>query len=656
MNRIGITGANGFIGKHFVEKFIKDGYEVVAFVRDKKKIDFLKDAIGEFEIVEGDVTDEKALEKFVKKCDAVVHLAAGTKGSYEDYYDSTVGGAGLIFDLCARHKIKKLVYISSISVYDLNAVKRGVADETTPFDQHLDLRGWYAKTKALGEKTVTEKFSEKSVPTIVLRPGLVYAPNFKAPLMGCGIIIRNRCLNLGMRKKKLPFIHINDLYEAIKLSVNSRIKNQIFNVVSDEQPKISYILKLYNRYSPRPLKPLFIPKIFFIFNHLFDGLLSKKSRLGRYNYLLTRTQKNIYYSNDKIKKELNWRAKISFKTTMEEMMRYNFEPVKTGVVGCGFAFKTLHLPVLHNNPRMKVVALYDSKKENALEMKEKFFKEAMVADNLEDFIKNNELNFVVICTPPASHFTIAKKLIENGINLLIEKPLTLDVKEAEALQKLSGKNNVKVGVINNYRFRDNVSALYNSLPSFQKVETISVKFWSGPIIESEGSWRSGLKDALLYEMAYHFIDIAVQLGGEIKKITYLNKEENNNGLIALETKIRTMKNKIINLDLKMFPPYAQTRIEVMTENAAYVAGFYPESFYKISGGQSPLSDLKRTVKTILNYLISTKIKKNKNISHQRVYDGFVNALKDVHERIPVTVNDTLPTMKTIKLLLFKNAD
>jgi len=648
--RIGITGASGFVGKHFVEKFIKDDHEVVAFVRDKKKIDFLKRVVGEFETVEGDITDEKKVEEFVKKCDVVVHLAAGTKGNYEDYYNSTVRGAELIFDLCTRYKIKKLIYISSISVYDLNAAKGNVADEKTPFDQHLDLRGAYAKTKALGEKIITEKFSDKAVPTIVLRPGLVYAPNFKSPLMGCGIIIRNWCLNLGMRKKKIPFIHINDLYEAVKLCLNSPIKNEIFNVVSDEQPKVSYILKLYNQYSPRPIKPLFIPKIFFFFNHLLDGLLSKKSRLGRYNYLLVRAQKNIYYSNDKIKKELGWQPKISFQTAMKEMIKYHFEPVKIGVVGCGFAFKTLHLPVLYNNPRIKVAALYDLKKENALAAKEEFFKEAVVTETLEDIIKINGLDFAVICTPPSSHFTIAKKFIENGINLLVEKPLTLDEEEAIILQKLSEGKNIRVGVINNYRFRDNVLALYNNLPSFQKVKSISVKFWSGPVINSEGGWRRELKGALLYEMAYHFIDLAVQLGGEIKKIIYLNKEERNGDLISLEAKLQTAKDKTINLDLKMFPPYAQTRIEVITENTAYVAGFYPESFYKLSGSQSPLSDLKRTIKIILNYFIAVKIKKTKNISHRRIYDGFINALKDIHERVPVTIEDVLPTMTAIAYL------
>jgi predicted dehydrogenase len=286
-----------------------------------------------------------------------------------------------------------------------------------------------------------------------------------------------------------------------------------------------------------------------------------------------------------------------------------------------------------------------------LTIKEEFFKEAVVADALEDMIKINGLDFAVICTPPSSHFTIAKKFIENGINLLVEKPLTLDEEEAIILQKLSEEKNIKVGVINNYRFRDNILALYNNLPSFQKVKSISVKFWSGPIIESEGGWRRELKGTLLYEMAYHFIDLAVQLGGEIKEIIYLNKEKKNGDLISLEAKLQTAKDKTINLDLKMFPPYAQTRIEVITENTAYVAGFYPESFYKLSGSQSPLSDLKRTIKIILNYFIAAKIKKTKNISHRRIYDGFINALKDIHERVPVTIEDVLPTMKTIKALL-----
>lgn len=174
MKRVGITGASGFIGKHLIKKFLNEGYLVNAYVRDTKKIDFLAEKHGDkLNVFQGDILDKEKLSNFAEESDFVVHLAAGTSGPYEDYFDSTVKGSELIFKTCEEKKVKKLVYISSISVYDLSRVKKSIATEETAFDPHLDLRGWYAKTKALGEREISSRFKKSSLPTIITaRPRL----------------------------------------------------------------------------------------------------------------------------------------------------------------------------------------------------------------------------------------------------------------------------------------------------------------------------------------------------------------------------------------------------------------------------------------------------------------------------------------------------
>src|SRR6185436_8948531 len=57
----------------------------------------------------------------------------------------------------------------------------------------------------------------------------------------------------------------------------------------------------------------------------------------------------------------------------------------------------------------------------------------------EDIINDNEIDAVVVATPVFSHFPLAKKALENGKHVLIEKPMTSTVAEAEELIELAAK-------------------------------------------------------------------------------------------------------------------------------------------------------------------------------------------------------------------------
>jgi|GEM_PF-2444028 len=673
MAKIGITGASGFVGKHFVKKFIDDGYLVNAYVRNAAKIDFLAKKYGDrLRIFEGDISDEKNLEHFVKESDIIIHLAAGTAGTYNDYYNATIKGSELIFNLCEKNKKERLIHMSSVSVYDLNKAERSIVTEDTPFEPHMDLRGWYAKTKALGEQVIISKLDSTELPTIIFRAGLIYAPNMKTPLIGCGIIKGGLGINLGMGNKRLPYVHIDDLYGAVRTAIKSDKKRGIYNVVADEQPTTRGIVQYFNEFAPKRKGIFYVPKFFFVLNHALDRFLPKKGRISRYNYLLTRTQKNVYYSAERIKSELGWKATVPFEEAMKQMVDFHYGPVQIGVIGCGFAMKTLHLPVILQNRRIKVEAIYDIDRKSAEQIKKDFLPNAEIIQTIREF-KDRKLDFVVVSTPPATHLEIARELAGSGINrvvetrspdggekpqssfhypvnLMIEKPLALGLREAMEIGKFADKGGSKICVVNNYRFRKNVLAMKSAIKNdHAKINSVAVRFWSGPVIQSAGGWREKMKDALLYDMSYHFIDLAVELAGNFKKTEWLKTERDSNGVLTnLEGAVITERGSKILLDLKMLPPYSETFVEARAEDKTYLAGFYPESFRIKSGASSPLSDLKNTVKTIIRYLIDKKIKKDGNFSHRQIYDGFIASLKDETERVPVTAEDVLPTMELLE--------
>ena len=75
----------------------------------------------------------------------------------------------------------------------------------------------------------------------------------------------------------------------------------------------------------------------------------------------------------------------------------------------------------------------------------KEFSKCSFFGNLDDSFEN-DFDAYIVSTPPKSHFSIAKKIIEKKKHILIEKPITLSLLEAEELNRLAKKNNVSLMV------------------------------------------------------------------------------------------------------------------------------------------------------------------------------------------------------------------
>ena len=101
MNKILITGADGFIGSHLTEALVRQGHKVRAFVLYNSFnswgwLDQCADDVkGKFEVFAGDIRDPHGVKEAMKGCDAVLHLAAliGIPYSYhspDTYIDTNI--------------------------------------------------------------------------------------------------------------------------------------------------------------------------------------------------------------------------------------------------------------------------------------------------------------------------------------------------------------------------------------------------------------------------------------------------------------------------------------------------------------------------------------------------------------------------------------
>jgi predicted dehydrogenase len=121
-----------------------------------------------------------------------------------------------------------------------------------------------------------------------------------------------------------------------------------------------------------------------------------------------------------------------------------------GIVGCGAATQTAHIPSLLKIGNVEIVAC-DKDEELAKRVAERFHINKYYAD-FPQMLNRERLDIIDICTPPNTHATLSIQAMEAGCHVLVEKPMASSVKEADEMVSASKRNRVKLCVVHNNLF------------------------------------------------------------------------------------------------------------------------------------------------------------------------------------------------------------
>ena len=175
-----VTGATGFLGGYVVSEFARSGYDVVATGRNNARLQQLVDAAtaaqaaaeptdptypGTVTAIVGDLAQLAELDLSV---DVVVHAAALSTvwGPWQDFYHTNVGGTQAVVDFCRRNAVRRLIFISSPSIYSQRGDRFHITE--SDFDPNNRLNN-YIRSKIRAEQVASE-FSG----SVILRPrGLI---------------------------------------------------------------------------------------------------------------------------------------------------------------------------------------------------------------------------------------------------------------------------------------------------------------------------------------------------------------------------------------------------------------------------------------------------------------------------------------------------
>lgn len=140
--------------------------------------------------------------------------------------------------------------------------------------------------------------------------------------------------------------------------------------------------------------------------------------------------------------------------------------LKVGVLGAGHLGK-IHLRLLNESDKYELVGFYDPDEINAKKVADEFGYTYL--ENINTLI--DVVDVVDIVTPTLSHFDCAKKAIEKGKHIFIEKPITNTLDEAEELLKLINQHNVKGQVGHVERFNPAFLAVKDKIDNPMFIET-----------------------------------------------------------------------------------------------------------------------------------------------------------------------------------------
>jgi dTDP-glucose 4,6-dehydratase len=247
MRRVLVTGAGGFIGSHLVERLVRAGDRVRAFVHYNSRNDWgnleLADPsiLEQVEVVTGDITDPFAVRRAVHGTNVVFHLASLVAIPYsyvapQSYVATNVQGAVNVLEAARAEGVERVVHTSTSECY-------GTA-RYVPIDERHALQGQspYSASK-IGADMIAESYWRSfGVPVTIVRPFNTFGPRQSARAVIPTIIVQafgGSAIRLGSLHPTRDMNFVENTVEGfVAAATHEAVLGEIVNVGSGREISI----------------------------------------------------------------------------------------------------------------------------------------------------------------------------------------------------------------------------------------------------------------------------------------------------------------------------------------------------------------------------------------------------------------------------------
>lgn len=225
MVKVGILGANGFIGRRAVEMFLERGYEVVPIVRNESRIVDLPQTDLEWRFA--NALDETTLTRAFADCEIILHSVLGSAGMIR-------ASAKPAYRAARNAGVRRLVYLSTMCVHG-QAPETGTT-EASPLKTPQAFP--YNSAKIAAEQTLLRLQNQDGrdgVEVVIFRPGIVFGPRSRWIVGLAEELTHGRAYVTREGQGICNTIYVDNLIHAIHLSNTVQAANgEAFFVGEDE--------------------------------------------------------------------------------------------------------------------------------------------------------------------------------------------------------------------------------------------------------------------------------------------------------------------------------------------------------------------------------------------------------------------------------------
>jgi len=256
--RVLVTGAAGFVGHRVVARLVADGYYVRALARPLSRIEPLE-RLG-VEIQFADLRDAAAIDRATEGMDVVIHVGAAIRGTLPFMRESTVGGTKHVADSAKKHGVKRVIYISSMAVYDFAAAGNGRITAESPLEERAAERGGASIAKREAEDIALA--AAQGDGWTILRPSLIFGADRDALGM-LGPRKGSRVICIGSPSTRLRLVHVDDVAAAVVVMLqNPETAGRVFTLSHPEVVTYRDYFRELPASQTRDVKPVYLRRWF----------------------------------------------------------------------------------------------------------------------------------------------------------------------------------------------------------------------------------------------------------------------------------------------------------------------------------------------------------------------------------------------------------
>ncbi|MDB6153067.1 MAG: Oxidoreductase domain protein [Chthoniobacteraceae bacterium] len=253
--------------------------------------------------------------------------------------------------------------------------------------------------------------------------------------------------------------------------------------------------------------------------------------------------------------------------------------IRLGVIGTGSIGKN-HARVLSELKDVEFAAIYDTDTATAQEMARRFNSKAV--DSLEEFA--GLVDAATIATPTPTHFKIASTLLQRGIHVLVEKPITENTADARALSKLAHDQGLVLQVGHIERFNPVLSALEGKLNRPRFIESHRLSPYPSRSTEI----------GVVLDLMIHDLEIILHLvRSPLKSVDAVGVPVLSRGEDIANARLRFENGCVANITVSRISPEKMRKIRVFQEDGYLSLDYQAQEgfMYRLAGENEPESSL-----------------------------------------------------------------